>query len=304
MTATNIAFGNIDVTTGSAVSSSGTLNLSCNGVPANNYLLICVNIDGGSAYNGSNRLMNGPGAAQLGYQLYSDPGLTIPWGSWPLNLYGGGYSWTPYGTKVNDSWTATVYGSVLANQQTITAGNYSSRLNLYFTYDSHSFANGGSDSGYVCPDIRNQGSNFTIFTARATVTGACAINASTLNFGTVSGAIVQSTSLSSNTIVNVTCTDGSPYAIGMSNGNYPSGSQRRMAYAGNYLNYNLYVDSAHSIPWTTATNSSTCTTTGQCYLGTGTGSQQSIPVYGQFPAVGSQPPPGTYSDMVVMTIFY
>ena len=117
MSATTIAFGNVDVTTGSSYPGNGTLTLNCTGVPSGHPITMCVSLDGGSAYDGTSRLMNGSGAAQLRYQLYSASGLTTPWGSWPLNLYGGGYTWQPVGTSSSGTWTATVYGSVLANQQ-------------------------------------------------------------------------------------------------------------------------------------------------------------------------------------------
>ena len=130
MTATNIAYGNVDVSAGAPVSSAATLTLTCSGVPNGKFLLMCVSIDGGSGYNGTSRLMNGPGSPQLQFQLYSDSALTAAWGSWPASLYGGGYSWTPLGTTSNGTWTTQVYGQVLANQQTVTPGAYSSALNL------------------------------------------------------------------------------------------------------------------------------------------------------------------------------
>jgi spore coat protein U-like protein len=102
----------------------------------------------------------------------------------------------------------------------------------------------------------------------------------------------------------VTCTNAAPYAIGMDNGTNASSGQRRMAYNGAYLSYNLFVDSAHSYPWSTAASNSTCTTTGDCYLGTGNGTAQSVNIYGVVPAVGTAPAAGLYTDTVVMTITY
>jgi spore coat protein U-like protein len=77
-----------------------------------------------------------------------------------------------------------------------------------------------------------------------------------------------------------------------------------MTNGASFINYNLYTDAARTSAWTTATSSTTCTSTNSCYLGTGNGSAQSIPVYGQVPAVGSAPTASTYSDTVTMTITY
>jgi spore coat protein U-like protein len=138
-----------------------------------------------------------------------------------------------------------------------------------------------------------------------TITAACTISAATLNFGSsVSGISIASTPLNGSTTTSVTCTNASPYSIAMDNGLNVSGSQRRMANGGNFINYNLYVDAARLNPWTTATSSTVCTTTSGCYLGIGTGSAQTITVYGTVPSTTTAPNTGTYSDTVTMTITY
>jgi spore coat protein U-like protein len=296
MSATTIAFGNLDVTTGAAVSSTGTLTLTCSGVPSNHYLLMCVSLDGGSAYNSTSRLMNSTGGAQLADQLYTNSGDTTPWGSWPLNLYGGGYSWTPYGTNSNGTWTATVYGSVLANQQTVTAGNYSSTVNLYFTYDQHSYANGGSDSSFTCPDSRNQGNASTSFTVSATVVSNCNVSAANLNFGTV-GTLTSNVDASST--MNVTCTNGAPYDVGLSAGNGTGATvtNRKMTSGGGAtVNYALYQNSGRTTNWGNTVGTDTVS-------GTGTGSAQALTVYGRIPSQVT-PAPATYTDTIVVTVTY
>ena len=148
------------------------------------------------------------------------------------------------------------------------------------------------------------GTSTANLTVQVTVTASCTINASTLNFGTVAGTVLATTLQSGSTTVAVTCTNSSPYSIAMDNGQNVSGAQRRMANGGNFINYNLYTDSAHTYPWTTATSSTTCTTTNDCFLGTGNGSSQTVNIYGTVPATSTAPTPGTYSDTVTMTITY
>lgn len=77
-----------------------------------------------------------------------------------------------------------------------------------------------------------------------------------------------------------------------------------MISGGNYIDYNLYTDAVRLNSWTTATDATTCATANSCVLGTGTGSAQSIDIYGTVPIAAVAPPPGSYSDTVTMTITY
>jgi spore coat protein U-like protein len=138
-----------------------------------------------------------------------------------------------------------------------------------------------------------------------TITASCTINATTLDFLSNAGTVLVSSNVDAQANVSVTCTSGSPYSIGMNNGANASASQRRMISGGNFLNYNLYTDTARTAAWTTTTQTASCTGgAGTCVLGTGTGSSQSVTIYGRVPSIGTAPPPGTYTDTVTMTITY
>ena len=142
-------------------------------------------------------------------------------------------------------------------------------------------------------------------TVQITITAACTINAATLNFGaSVPGTTLVASNVDASTTVSVTCTNLSPYSIGMDNGANVSGSQRRMKSGSNFLNYNLYVDAGLTNAWTTASSNVACTTANSCFLGTGNGSAQSVNIYGRVPSTGTAPPTGTYTDTVTMTITY
>jgi spore coat protein U-like protein len=140
-------------------------------------------------------------------------------------------------------------------------------------------------------------------TVQVSIAAACTINASTLDFGSVAGTSLVSSPTSASAGVSVTCTNTSPYSIGMDNGLSYS-TTRRMAGGGNYIPYGLYVDAAHTQAWTTATSSTSCAAAGSCYLGTGTGTAQTVNVYGLISVLASAPAPGAYSDTVAMTITY
>ena len=141
-------------------------------------------------------------------------------------------------------------------------------------------------------------------TVQITITAACNINASTLDFGSNAGTALLAGSLTASTTVSVTCTNGSPYSIGMNNGANASGTQRRMINGANFISYDLYTDAGHVNAWTTASNSATCTSANSCALGTGNGSAQSTNIYGVVPSVAVAPAAGSYSDSVTMTVTY
>ena len=141
-------------------------------------------------------------------------------------------------------------------------------------------------------------------TVQITITASCSINAATLTFPSTAGTALLTAAVQASTTVSVTCTNGSPYAIGMGNGLNASGNQRRMINGASYLPYNLYTDSGYLDAWTTASSSTTCTTSNSCALGAGTGSAQSVNIYGAVPITAIAPAPGAYSDTVLMTITY
>jgi spore coat protein U-like protein len=156
-------------------------------------------------------------------------------------------------------------------------------------------------SGSVSAQAATATSNLTV---QITITASCTINAATLDFGSNPGTTLVAANIDASSTVSVTCTSGSPYSIGMDNGANASGAQRRMKTGANFLNYNLYVDAGRTNAWTTAASNSTCTTANSCALGTGNGSAQSVSIYGRVPSIGTAPPPGAYTDTVLMTITY
>ena len=104
-----LAFGNY---AGALVDATTTLSITCtNTTPYN------VGLSAGSGVGATvtNRLMTGPGGAQLKYTLYSNSGYSTNWG----NTAG---SWVG-GTGTGAAQTLSVYGQIPAGQHP-TAGNY------------------------------------------------------------------------------------------------------------------------------------------------------------------------------------
>jgi spore coat protein U-like protein len=154
------------------------------------------------------------------------------------------------------------------------------------------------------PQVARAGTATANLNVSITITASCTINAATLTFPSTPGTSLTSTAVTGSSSVTVNCTNTSPYSIGMGQGSNYSAGSNRMANGTNYLPYGLYVDAAYTHPWTTGASNSTCTTANDCYLATGNGSAQSIPIYGQVPVTATAPVPGTYTDTVTMTITY
>jgi spore coat protein U domain-containing protein, fimbrial subunit CupE1/2/3/6 len=142
------------------------------------------------------------------------------------------------------------------------------------------------------------------FTVSVTITASCAISAGNLAFGSQG---VLSADVDSTSTIAVTCTNSTPYSVGLDNGLSFSGGTRRMKDTGagtTYVNFGLYTDSARSNAWTTSTSAASCTGgANTCALGTGNGASQNITVYGRIPTQ-TTPAPATFNDTVTATITY
>ena len=120
-------------------------------------------------------------------------------------------------------------------------------------------------------------------TVQIQITASCTINAASLTFTSTASTSLTSAAVTGNTTVSVTCSNTSPYSIGMGQGaNYSAGRTAWPAAATTFLMaYTSIPRYLH--PWTTGASSTTCTVANDCYLGTGNGSAQSVTIYGQVP---------------------
>ncbi len=152
----------------------------------------------------------------------------------------------------------------------------------------------GSSSGY------SDGTGTATFTTSLTLQANCTIAANPLNFGTngVLAAIVNQ-----QTTVSVTCTNTTPYNVGLDGGTVSGSTVTSRLMAGTAsgntsttVGFQLYQDSGFSTVWGNTQGSNTVG-------GTGTGSVQSITVYGQVPAQ-TTPQPDTYQTTVTATVYF
>lgn len=127
---------------------------------------------------------------------------------------------------------------------------------------------------------------------------SCTVFSNLLNFG--GGLVANPTAnIDAGGLVIVNCTSGAPYFVDLGSGANLSGTQRRMANAGNFVAYQLYADSAHTQVW-----GSTCCG-GQILGFNGAGSNQFINVFGRIAtgAITTQPV-AEYTDAVTITVTF
>jgi spore coat protein U-like protein len=292
ISATNVAFGNVDVVTGAAVTTTGTITITCPGGFGNfPFLWICISIGVGTNSTSVNNRTMKNGTNALNYQLYTDSAMTNIYQYTTSNQFS-----VPYNNTTGATINSTVYGKILSSP-TAPPASYT---------DSYSTSAQAQITGNVAttlPGTCGGGAGALTFNVTGTVVANASVSATTLNFGSTS---TLSSNVDSSATVTVTATNTTPYSIGLGNGANASGSQRRarLGATANFINYNLYTDSAHSHAWTTTTSASSCTGgASTCALGTGTGSSQNTTVFGRVPPQ-SIPAAGTFTDTVVVTVTF
>jgi spore coat protein U-like protein len=133
----------------------------------------------------------------------------------------------------------------------------------------------------------------TTFAVTANVVATCAVSATGMGFGTYAGA-----ALTSSSTLTVTCTNTTPYNVGLNPGATTGATvtTRQMKGTGtNLLNYSLFSNSGMTINWGN--------TTGSWVAGTGNGNAQSLTVYGQVPA-NQLLAIDNYADTITATVNY
>lgn len=129
-----------------------------------------------------------------------------------------------------------------------------------------------------------------------TIVDDCAISgAETMDFGT-QGALISAVDRQAN--IEIACTDGTAFDIGLDAGINSAGgiAGRAMAGAGGAVSYQLFTTSARQVVWGNSFGSDTVP-------GTGNGEVLSFTVYGRVPAQ-TTPAAGNYSDTIGITVTF
>ena len=131
----------------------------------------------------------------------------------------------------------------------------------------------------------------------ALVLESCTVVATPMLFGALTE--VGAANVDSTATLTLTCTPNADFYIGMNDGTNAATGQRRLKHSANaeFLNYNLFIDSARSQPW--GNTAGTNTKPGTAPLGTSIHT-----VYGRIPAGVDGVSAGAYSDTVTVTVTF
>ncbi len=196
--------------------------------------------------------------------------------------------------RLNASGTASrsrvIRGEIYAGQSGTPAGLYTSGFSGSHTLIAYAYRSVGN-----CALISSLGGIQLPFNVSANVLGTCTVSATDLNFGTTG---ILSANQDATNAISVTCSNLTPYTIGLDDGLNGIGSPtaRRMVNGGASITYAIYQNAARTSPWGDTTGTNTIS-------GTGTGSPQTYTTYGRVPAQ-TTPPAATYTDTVVVTVTY
>jgi len=139
------------------------------------------------------------------------------------------------------------------------------------------------------------------FQVQATVLSACTVSGSLLNFGNGIDPLAATLPLDASSTLTVQCTNTTPYSVSLSAGAHAGGAgnfaSRAMQNGAHTLGYQLYLDASRATVWGDGSGGSAPV------AGTGSGSNQSLTIYGRLPSLTGALP-GTYSDTVTVTITY
>lgn len=299
----DINFGNIDLLNPGSVTAQATIRVSCkktNWFSAQTFN-ICLGVDGGRT-GGSTQLnprhMCAGGVCsdnnRLAFNLYTDAARNVIWGTRgrspteTLNT-----SITIYPLEGEKTQEMTVYAQLITPLGNVPPGQYvndftaPSTTALWFTTANN-----------CRRQITAQG-RFP-FTVNANIIKNCTVSApSDIDFGTAHPA---DTNLEGRTSFNVSCTSGTPYAIGLSPSNSNTRGEGEMAAvaAGNNdrIPYRLRTGSGTGgAAWGNIPGSS-----GNRVNGTGTGLPQNYTVYAAVPAADYHY--GSYKDTVTVQVTY
>ncbi|VVN79427.1 hypothetical protein PS712_00975 [Pseudomonas fluorescens] len=294
---TPVAFGSISsiaVRTSSQASSTLNGGLSCTGSLLS---LLTSNDHFYATVTSSKTGLVGPTGDVIGYTLYANNSTSYPITRGvqfdfarngiidALGLLG---SVVP---KTVPLYLRTTLGSNVA------AGVYSETLSIFWSWDYCS----GIGIGSICVG-RDISSGTTTLTVTLTVANDCTITAPNIAFG--SAPVVSAFPPVTGQTVNLACTKGSAYTVGLGDGQnaVSVGGRRRMVSGGNYLAYDIF-KSAGTTRWGSVGSARRASTDAEVNPGNGLGTGSQVFNYNaRVYTDQATPPAGTYLDSVVLDV--
>jgi spore coat protein U-like protein len=203
------------------------------------------------------------GTFTLNYAMYQDAAHSIPWGD--INPTS-----EVAGTGTGAAQNYTIFG-MLAAGQLMTPGSFTDVVNA-------SIAGGPAATLQIS----------------ATILSSCLFaSTGSMTFGSYTGLEIDLTSS-----ISVTCTNTTAYNLGVNDGQNSTGTYdwAMIGPGSELLAYQIWRDSQHTAPWGATPGTDTL-------LGTGTGSLQTVPIYGVVSA-GHLVIPGSYTDTITLSCVY
>lgn len=255
----------------------GTVDLTTGGAypTSATYSVTCTGTPGQQLYIcGSGAAVGGPFvmSGTLSFSLFRDAAGSTPWDMNGIVTIG------PSGSG---SAAQTVWGRLAGGQQGLPPGSYlASGQTASYTFGTTAACGTG---------------RIATIPAQAEYPASCRISAGTMTFNAPG---LLTASVDATSTLSATCSSTAPYVIQMDGGLSQATDpvQRKLVLNAQQVTYGLYRDVARSQPWGSTIGVNTIS-------GTGTGSSQAISVYGRIPPQ-TTPPPGTYQDLITVTINY
>jgi spore coat protein U-like protein len=255
--------------TGAQLDTTGTATANCTGSEGTAWIEIHAS---GADVDATQRYFSDP---TLSFQIFQDAARTQNWGDVQAT--------SPNFTPINGNTTLTLYCRIPGGQTPANA-------TFSQTRSVHIKSTSGNNTLQSVP-------------MSTTINGICFTSVTTnLSFGAYDPIVTNKTTVLDGTAtLSVNCTNTVPYKVTLDQGSHPAGGStdaaplRRMAAGADMLSYSLYQNSGRTAVWgnTVATGAA----------GTGTGSAQSITVYGRVPS-GQNAGTGSHSDTVLVTLTF
>ncbi|WP_415760607.1 Csu type fimbrial protein [Pseudomonas sp. LT1P18] len=195
------------------------------------------------------------------------------------------------GNKTVPIYLSSITGSNVA------AGLYTETLSIAWSWNYCAALGLGS----LCI-LRDINSGVASLTVSLTVTNDCQITAPNISFG--SAPVVSGFAAVTGQTINIACTKGSAYTVGLSDGQNPAsvGGRRQMISGSNLLAYDIF-KSATTTRWGSVTTARRASSTAEVNPGNGLGTGSQIFNYNaKIYTDQNTPPGGTYIDNVVLDV--
>ncbi|WP_085712446.1 MULTISPECIES: spore coat U domain-containing protein [unclassified Pseudomonas] len=179
----------------------------------------------------------------------------------------------------------------------VAAGVYTETLSIFWNWNYCS----GIGVGGLCLG-RDINSGTTTLTVNLTVSNDCTITAPNIAFG--SAPVISAFTPVTGQTINLACTKGSAYTVGLGDGQNPVsvGGRRRMISGSNYLAYDIF-KSAGTTRWGSVGAARRASTDAEVNPGNGLGTGSQIFNYNaKIYTDQTTPPAGTYLDNVVLDV--